>query len=68
MRIESAVSARTDTERLDWLARRRGCELIRNFDEWVLVRSTGPDTARRLGNGPTLRAAIDAAMDADDAK
>ena len=67
------MADRTDTERLDWLERKHASIgfddiLLNRLAEWVVENH---DCSADLGRGPTLRdainAAIDAAMEADDA-
>lgn len=58
--------SRTDTERLDWLSQRQGACYLHDTCTRILWDQRG--TAFRSGvEGPTLRDAIDAAMNADNA-
>lgn len=55
--------AEADARRLDWWQSAGSLEAIRNYGpNWRIVLSTGPDTSARLGEGDTLRAALDHAM------
>lgn len=73
--LEDALARkqRTDTERLDWLETNKllagfhqfGGEPNRRLNTWIIWDCSG-NQCRKLGSGPILRDALNAAMDAEE--
>jgi len=73
--LEDALARkqRTDTERLDWLDTNRlqaafhhfGKDSVKHIKKWIVWDCKGTQ-CRKLGTGPTVRKAIDAAMDTEE--